>query len=156
MNAEVPVVRRAAAPVEDSWVRKAVSAALRGARRGGAAEVGVVFTGDAEVRRLNAAYRGRRKTTDVLSFPPSPRLRGASGSWPTVGVAASLGDIVISVPQARRQARKAGKPLEEELAMLLVHGTLHLLGYDHESVKDERKMMPLQKRILKRLGYDRP
>lgn len=146
MSAEVPVVRRAAAPVGDSWVRKAVSTALRGARRAGAAEVGVIFTGDAEVRRLNAAYRGKRKTTDVLSF-------GEGGRWGGKGGERLLGDIVISVPQARRQARKAGKPLEDELAMLLVHGTLHLLGYDHETLKDERKMMPLQKRILNRLGY---
>jgi probable rRNA maturation factor len=156
MSATVPVVRRAAAAVSDAWVRKIASAALRRAGRKGASEIGVVFSGDAEVKRLNAAYRGKRKTTDVLSFPPSPRLRGASGTWRGIRDKASLGDIVISVPQARRQAKKAGRSLKDELAMLLVHGTLHLLGYDHETVKDEKKMMPLQRRILKRLGYDRP
>ena len=57
------------------------------------------------------------------------------------------------MPQIRRQAAKAGKTVRDELAMMLVHGVLHLLGYDHETVKDEKVMFPLQKRILKRLGY---
>jgi probable rRNA maturation factor len=147
MNVRVPVARRVAAPVTDSWIAKVVAAALKGAGRVGAFEVGVVFVGDAEMTRLNSTHRGKRKTTDVLSF-------GNDGAWLKADAGSGLlGDVVISVAQARRQAKAAKRTLRDELAMLLAHGTLHLLGYDHETVQDERIMFPLQKRILKRLGY---
>lgn len=144
MKATVLVSRRVKAPIGDATVKKAVEAALRGAKRAGGFEVGVIFVSDAEMTRLNTTYRGKRKTTDVLSF-------GNDEVWP--GTEQPLGDIVISVSQAGRQAKSAGKPIRAELAMLLVHGTLHLLGYDHETLKDERIMFPLQNRILKTLGY---
>jgi len=147
MKVTVPVARRVEAPVSDAWIKKAVEAALSGAKASRVDEVGVVFVADKEMISLNAAHRGKRKTTDVLSF-------GNDGkAWPGEGGKGLLGDIVISMPQIRRQAAKAGKPVRDELAMMLVHGTLHLLGYDHETVKDEKKMFPLQKRILKTLGY---
>ncbi|HJV33322.1 MAG TPA: rRNA maturation RNase YbeY [Patescibacteria group bacterium] len=137
----MPVARRCPAPVSDAWIKKAVEAALRGAKAKRVDEVGVVFVDDAEMISLNAAHRGKRKTTDVLSF-------GNDGTWAGEGGAGLLGDIVVSVPQVARQAAKAGKTLRQELALMLVHGTLHLLGYDHETLKDEKKMFALQKRIL--------
>lgn len=146
MKATVPVSRRVKAPIGDAAIRKTVMAALRGAGRKGDFEVGVVFVSDVEMTRLNAKYRGKRKTTDVLSF-------GNDEAWPGTGERELLGDVIVSVAQAGRQAKAAGKPLRGELAMLLVHGTLHLLGYDHETVKDEKVMFPLQNRILKTLGY---
>lgn len=146
MSARTPVARRVAAPVSDAWIMKTVSAALRGAKAKGVDEVGVVFVGDAEMTRLNAAHRGKRKTTDVLSF-------GNDGTWAGEGGTGLLGDLVISVPQVRRQASAAGKPLRSEIALMLVHGTLHLLGYDHETLKEEKVMFSLQNRILKKLGY---
>lgn len=146
MNVTVSVARRVAAPVSDAWITKIVAAALKGAKAKGVDEVGVVFVADKEMISLNTAYRGKRKTTDVLSF-------GNDGAWPGEGGKGLLGDIVISMPQIRRQAAKAGRPVRDELAMMLVHGVLHLLGYDHETLKDEKKMFPLQKRILKTLGY---
>ena len=139
MTVNVPVVRRVKAPFGDAWIKKAVSAALRGAGRKGSFEVGVVFISDAEMTRLNRAYRGKRRTTDVLSFAD--------------GEHGLLGDVLISVAQAERQARKAGKSLRQEIALLLVHGTLHLLGYDHETLKEEKAMFSLQDRILKTLRY---
>lgn len=141
MKVTVPVARRCPAPVSDAWIKKAVEAALRGAKAKRVDEVGVVFVDDKEMISLNAAHRGKRKTTDVLSF-------GNDGTWAGEGGAGLLGDIVISVPQVARQAEKAGKTLRQELALMLVHGTLHLLGYDHETLKDEKKMFALQKRIL--------
>ena len=146
MKLTVPVARRAKAPVSDSWIKKSIEAALRGAKAKDVSEVGVVFVSDAEMTKLNVSYRGKKKTTDVLSF-------GNDGAWAEAGDHGVLGDIIISVAQAERQAEAAGKPLRAELAMLLVHGTLHLLGYDHETLKDEKVMFPLQKRILKNLGY---
>ena len=89
------------------------------------AELSVLFIGDRAMRTLNHAWRNRDKTTDVLSFP----LR--EGRFPHIQPD-MLGDIVISVPVAVRQADEAGHSLTVELERLLVHGLLHLLGYDHE------------------------
>lgn len=146
MSLSVAVSRRVKAPVGDAWIRRAIAAALKADRQRGSREVSVAFVGDPEMTRLNAKYRGKRKTTDVLSF-------GDDGAWPGRGGEKVLGDLVISMPQVLRQAKAAKKPLRAEIALMLVHGTLHLLGYDHETLKDEHVMFPLQNRILKTLGY---
>jgi probable rRNA maturation factor len=110
------------------------------------AELSVVLTGDAEVKALNKAYRKKDKTTDVLSFPLLEGKKMKSGS----GGSLPLGDVVISVPQTRRQAARQGKKFDEELALLLVHGILHLLGYDHVTKAQEKRMFGLQDRLLKK------
>ena len=101
---------------------------------------------DGEVRRLNRLYRKKDKTTDVLSFPllEGKKLDGGKGGF------LPLGDVVISLPQTRRQAVQQGKEFKAELALLLVHGILHLLGYDHVSRLQEKRMFGLQGRILKK------
>ena len=89
-------------------------------------EISVLFVNDAGMRRLNNLYRGIDRTTDVLSFPlisAKPALHSRH---------LLLGDIVISLPQAKRQAEEYGTTFNRELSRLLVHGLLHLLGYDHE------------------------
>jgi probable rRNA maturation factor len=98
----------------------------------------VALVSDAAMRRLNREFRGKDHTTDVLSFPD--------------GEHGHVGDVVISVPQAARQARERGHPLSRELRVLLVHGWLHLLGHDHET--DDGTMMRLQRRLLRRLLDD--
>jgi probable rRNA maturation factor len=85
-------------------------------------DVVLVFAGDAAVRTLNRTYRKTDKTTDVLSFPLEGR--GDDGRR-------HLGDIIISVPQARRQAADLGHPLDAELVYLAIHGFIHLLGFEH-------------------------
>jgi rRNA maturation RNase YbeY len=98
----------------------------------GRAELSVALVGDREMRPLNAKYRKKRKTTDVLSFFVEEQpLSGAK----------ILGDVVISVEQARRQARERGKTLKSEMVTLLIHGILHLLGYDHEKSPRQAKIM---------------
>jgi probable rRNA maturation factor len=92
--------------------------------------LGVRFSGDREMRRVNRGFRGKDKTTDVLSFP---------------GDGGHLGDILISVPTARRQAEAAGHPVERELKVLLLHGILHCMGYDHET--DDGTMERLEKKL---------
>jgi len=111
------------------------------APRTAATELTIVLAGDATVRRLNRVFRKKDKTTDVLSFPESGR-RPPDGARP-------LGEIVISVPQAARQARASGHSLATELRVLVIHGYLHLLGYDHEV--DEGTMMRLQARLASAL-----
>jgi len=96
------------------------------------------------MRGLNAAYRGKDKPTDVLSFELDER---PDPSGPPL-----LGDVVISVDTAARQAAARGVPLDAEVRLLLVHGILHLLGYDHErSASEARRMFALQRALLGRL-----
>jgi probable rRNA maturation factor len=101
-----------------------------------AREVSLRFCADGAMRRLNARYRGKDKTTDVLSFP-SGRGDGF------------LGDIVISVPEARRLARRERIAFEAVVRRLLLHGLLHLLGYDHET--DTGQMDRFEGRLRRRL-----
>jgi probable rRNA maturation factor len=111
-------------------------------------ELSIVLTNDAEVKKLNRIYRGKNKTTDVLSFPLLEGERFPAGLKENV----ALGDVVVSVPQTKRQALEAGKPFKTELALLVVHGVLHLLGYDHVTLAQEKKMFALQDSLLKKFG----
>jgi probable rRNA maturation factor len=106
------------------------------------AELSIVLVSDAQIRKLNKLYRNKDKPTDVLSFPIGEKVNG----W------LILGDIVISVDTARRQAKELGHSLEEELKRLLVHGLVHLLGYDHElGGEEEKKFFELEEFVLKGL-----
>lgn len=91
----------------------------------------IAFVADRPMQRLNAHYRGKNKPTDVLSFSQLEGERGAAG-------AASLGDVVISVDTARRQGQEYGVGLRGEVLRLLVHGILHLCGFEHERVPRTR------------------
>jgi probable rRNA maturation factor len=104
------------------------------------AELSVLLVSDAEMRRLNRDWRGRDRPTDVLSFA---QREGAGGAPDGL-----LGDVVISVDTARRQARSGRRPLGREAERLLVHGLLHLLGYDHERSAREAAQMKRKEREL--------
>jgi rRNA maturation RNase YbeY len=104
----------------------------------------ILFVGDRAMRSLNRKYRHKDRTTDVLSF--SFREGAFSDIQPDF-----LGDIIISVPTAARQAAAAGHGLGREINMLLIHGLLHLLGYDHEtSDREARRMRAREAALLKR------
>jgi probable rRNA maturation factor len=106
------------------------------------AECGVSLVSDRRMARLNKLYRGVARSTDVLSFPMREGpFRSLS---PTL-----LGDVIISAETADRQAKSAGRSLRDELAALLVHGILHLLGYDHHTPSQAKRMRQLERR----LGY---
>ena len=107
------------------------------------AEVSVLLVGDKAMRSLNRQYRGKDRTTDVLSFP----LREGRFSRIQPHV---LGDIVLSLPAAARQAKAAGEPYHVEIGRLLVHGYLHLLGYDHERSRAEAGRMDGRERRLRK------
>jgi probable rRNA maturation factor len=108
-------------------------AALVAALAPAAGSLGARFVGDREMRRVNRQFRAKDQTTDVLSFPSDP--------------ADHLGDLLISVPAARRQAAAAGHPVDRELKVLLLHGVLHCLGHDHET--DQGEMERLERRLRK-------
>ena len=103
----------------------------------------VAFVSDRAMRSLNKRWRGKRGTTDVLSFPSGQEEFEKGGG-------ASLGDVVISVEQAARQAAEHGLEFENEVEQLILHGLLHLCGYDHEL--DGGEMNALELRLRRRLG----
>jgi probable rRNA maturation factor len=120
-------------------IARAVYAAM-GARN---YSLDIAIIGDRAMRRLNQRFRRKDRTTDVLSF-------GASLSGGVAG-----GDIAISLPAAGRNSRAIGHSLDRELCFLIVHGILHILGYDHEQPKDEKVMLRKQRTIIRRLAAQR-
>jgi probable rRNA maturation factor len=109
----------------------------------GDADVTIVFVSDRFMRKINRTWRGKHGTTDVLSFPANQdEFERAAGL--------NLGDVFISVEQAERQANENGLSLDEEIAQLILHGLLHLCGYDHET--DNGQMNRLEVRLRRRLG----
>ena len=105
--------------------------------------VTIAFVSDRAMRVLNSRFRGRRTTTDVLSFPAE------QAAWEQAE-GKTLGDVVISVERAERQAREHGLEFDAEVAQLILHGLLHLCGYDHE--RDGGEMNALELRLRRRLG----
>ncbi len=107
------------------------------------AELSLSLVGDAQIRRLKRQWFGVDQATDVLSFP--------AGDFPGPGPR-PLGDVVISLDTARRAAKTLGTSLEHELALYLAHGVLHLLGFDHQTKAQARKMGRLEARLLRHPG----
>lgn len=107
-------------------------------------ELSLELTGDRRMRRLNREYRKKDRPTDVLAFPIREAVM-PRGMYP---VTQMLGDVVISLPTAVRQAKEAGRSIDDELVMLLVHGVLHLCGYDHERNPREAARMLRRERAL--------
>ncbi len=112
------------------------------------AEVSLVFVDDQEIQNLNKTYRQKDLPTDVLSFPLWDGEEEASGEI-------LLGDIVISLETAQRQAEEYGHSLEREIAYLMVHGLLHLLGYDHLNPEEKHVMRQKEEKILHAIDLDR-
>ncbi|MBB4052260.1 putative rRNA maturation factor [Devosia subaequoris] len=148
---EIAVIRNA-----DGWpdhfdaiAEQAVLAAIAGARPKitGAAEVSVLLTDDAEQRELNAQWRGKDSATNVLSFPQIE---------PFAPVTGLLGDITLARETLEREAADLGKSLEHHFTHLMVHGFLHILGYDHINEAEALQMEGLETQILAGLGIDDP
>jgi probable rRNA maturation factor len=107
----------------------------------------LTLTGDEDLREYNRRYRGLDETTDVLAFPAQDQPLDQR-FHPPPGTEHWLGDIIIALPRARRQAREAGHQVNDEVRLLAVHGFLHLLGYDHAEPAEEAAMTALTNRIL--------
>jgi probable rRNA maturation factor len=129
--------------------RRAVDAVMAsiGATREVASELSLVFTDDARVKVLNGGWRGQDKPTNVLSFPAFPH--GRRGAVPPM-----LGDVVLAAETVAAEARAEGKPLDHHIVHLIVHGVLHLIGYDHETDAEAEEMEETERRIL--AGLDIP
>ena len=133
-------------------VRRAIEATLDYEQFGNACEVSVTFTDNEGIHELNKKFRGVDRPTDVLSFPLFD-YEGESEEPPVDELFGMLGDIVLSLEQAKRQAEEYGHSFEREVAFLTVHSMLHLLGYDHETGEDdEAEMRQKQTAIMEIMG----
>jgi rRNA maturation RNase YbeY len=110
------------------------------------AELGILLVGNQRMRSLNHRYRRKNRTTDVLAFA----ARDAMVPHTPYLMPSMLGDVVIAVPEAARQAKEGQRSLDEELIVLLIHGILHLCGYDHERSEKEARRMRRRERIILR------
>jgi probable rRNA maturation factor len=122
------------------------------------AEVGVLLADDRAIRRLNARHRGIDRATNVLAFPLLDLADGrpAAGAAPGPAGAVLLGDIALACETVRAEAARAGKPVGEHLCHLVVHGTLHLLGFDHQDDAGAQRMEDLERAVLAALHLPDP
>ena len=146
--------RRAGVPHARSFTRWAKAAFAGAATRRGSrtAELTIRVVGAAESRRLNRTWRGKDKPTNVLSFGGDiPHFRGGNEECPHF-----FGDLAICAPVVAREAREQGKQPAAHWAHMVVHGVLHLLGYDHENDRDAVRMEAREAKILAQLGMPNP
>lgn len=163
--------------INEKFLRKVADTALEVVNRErafsklpekGKIEISLAIVGDARMRKLNKMYRGKNRVTDVLSFGERSVLQYLTKAFPKAKkekdlsnqefIAAPdglnrLGEIIICYPQAKKQAKEADHSLKKEVAILLIHGILHLLGYEHERNDEEaKKMKEIEKKILSKIS----
>jgi probable rRNA maturation factor len=124
-------------------------------------ELTIRIVGAAESRRLNRTWRNKDKPTNVLSFPAAPLAPGDNGvpsrlSAKEFSALQELGDLAICAPVVAREAKEQGKPAQAHWAHMVVHGVLHLLGFDHENDRDAAVMEAREMKILAQFGYPNP
>ena len=146
VNIEAPYRRR----LTQKWLREVIDATLAAQKIDRPVELSLIITGDEEVHRLNRDYRGIDATTDVISFALSENRDGADFITPPDRIS-RLGEVIISYPQAASQARENKQTIKAELAWLVVHGLLHLLGYDHQDDRSEVVMRKREDKILREI-----
>ncbi|MBZ9992455.1 rRNA maturation RNase YbeY [Mesorhizobium sp. BH1-1-4] len=130
-------------------VDRAVDAAFAESGVTGRSELSIVFSDDAHIRTLNAAWRGKDKPTNVLSFPAFPAAKG--GPLPPM-----LGDIVLAAETVAREAVLEDKPIANHISHLVIHGLLHLMGHDHETDVEAEEMEAIERAALARLAIPDP
>jgi len=135
------------AGVGPSWLEEIAQRVLAAEKASAKTEVGIVVTGQEMVQQLNRSYRGKDEPTDVLAFSTRDEADGSRFIFAPDGLL-HLGEVIISYPQAAVQAEEHGHLLKRELSILLIHGLLHLLGYDHEESEARRKMRSREKELL--------
>lgn len=127
-----------------SAIKEAAKETFRQLKIFGNESLSVILADDDYLQNLNRQYRSVDKPTDVLSFSLEEDFPDQTEKY--------LGDVVISITTAERQAAEAGHSIEDEISLLTIHGILHLLGYDHDTVENKRQMWQLQESVLQNLG----
>jgi probable rRNA maturation factor len=144
----VQVAEQMVSPLAEAQIQRVVLEALHQAGSTVDVDLAVVLTDDQELHRLNREYLGIDAPTDVLSFPAGFTDPDTKQPY--------LGDILISFERARQQAETNQHTVQQELLLLIVHGVLHLLGYDHAEEEEKRRMWSLQEKILSQLAGGEP
>ena len=135
------------------WLTAVAEQVLKAEKTGRNVELGILITDQERVRQLNWTYRNKNEPTDTLSFYMVPEPSQPEDNFVTPpDKILHLGEVVISYPQAVIQAKEQRHTVRKEITILLVHGILHLLGYDHEKPADATKMQPREIAILNRIG----
>jgi len=144
---------------EISWLRSVAEQVLIARGITPDVELGLVITSQERVQELNRSYRGEDKPTDVLAFYMTSAAEETGAESPPFVVPPDgvlhLGEVIISYPQAVLQAHEHRHSLKKELAILIIHGVLHLLGYDHDKSEPERQMKDQEKEILSQITVDK-
>jgi len=140
--------------LEASWLEGVVEQTLTAEGANTAFEVGLVIVGQEKMRQLNSAYLGEDRPTDVLAFAmlPEPGAEDTAFFVPPPDGIKHLGEVIISYPQAVIQAGEHRHPVKREVAILIIHGMLHLLGYDHDEPVRQEKMRTREAEILNIMG----
>jgi len=149
----IKLKRNVAPGLHKGWLKSIVQKTLKAEGITRPVEMGLLITDNDTIQKLNRVYRGENEPTDVLSFQTNI-LEGEEAEESFVSAPDGinhLGEVIISYPKAEEQARERGYDISQELTLLIIHGTLHLLGYDHEVIDDERTMREKESRILAQL-----
>jgi probable rRNA maturation factor len=138
-----------------SWLQSMAGQVLSAQDTGADVELSLVIISQEKVRQLNKSYRGKDEPTDVLAFAMSAKEGTGSSHFilPPEWMP-PLGEVIISYPQAVLQAKERQHSIKKEIAILIIHGVLHLLGYDHEESEPERQMRAKEEEILSSIGVD--
>ncbi|MFA5507982.1 MAG: rRNA maturation RNase YbeY [Vulcanimicrobiota bacterium] len=137
-------------PPSCDWIERVVRCTLHSASVETPCEVSVLLTDDRKMQELNRDYRGQDRSTDVLSFA----FEEGEALVVPPGTPRVLGDVILSLPTIRRQASDHGQTFARECAWALCHGTLHLLGYDHQTDGEEEAMRGVENEVLRALGEE--
>ena len=135
--------------VKSTWLKNVARQVQKAENVSEKSEMGLKITGDEEIHKLNRQYLDEDRPTDVLSFPMNEQSAAVPVFVKVPDGKLHLGDIVISYPQAAKQAAEHGHPVNHEIVILLIHGILHLLGYDHDVPKRKSVMRNREACILK-------
>ncbi|MEC2070472.1 rRNA maturation RNase YbeY [Alkalihalophilus marmarensis] len=139
---------------QENIVTKLITSAAEYEKLDGEVELSITFVDEKRIQEINAEYRGKDMPTDVISFALNDEVEDEADMI-MEGMPNALGDIIISVAHISRQAEEYGHSFERELGFLVVHGFLHLLGYDHMTEQDEKAMFSRQEEILSAYGLTR-
>jgi probable rRNA maturation factor len=142
--------------LDSDWLQKVVENVLTAESMPPNVEISLLMTGQERIRQLNLEYRGLDRTTDVLSFSMA-EVKGEEEPQPFIGPpdgCLHLGEVIVSYPQAEIQAQEQRHSIGQEMAVLITHGVLHILGYDHVTSEEESAMFRRQSEIVARLGKE--
>jgi len=147
---DVQIDERFLSIVEVDWLERVVETTIASQNIEKSVEVSLLITDDETVQGLNCKYRGIDSTTDVLAFALQEAISNEEpeGFMPSLDDVCCLGDVIVSHPQAMKQAQEHGHPVGNEVALLVIHGVLHLLGYDHDTPSHEGQMRDIETKVL--------